>query len=173
MGLIRFASIAEDEGAELLARALLLQPDEDMTRKAAEVMVARVAASPTWSRFQEGWLRAEVASKELRFREALEHLDRYRSNCDSGQVFPVGANQSAAHRSDMAFFRALLLAELGRPDEARQEFAQGLGLLASAVGKAPGQDRGENWLATYEAGIRRRGAESVLRAKGIPVPDAP
>jgi serine/threonine protein kinase len=173
MGLIRFASIAEDEGAELLARALLLQPDEEMSRKAAEVMLARVAASPTWSRYQEGWLRAEVASKEQRFREALEHLDRYRSNCDSGQVFPVGVNQSAGHRADLAFFHAQLVAELGRPDEARQDFAQGLGLLASALGKVPGQDRGENWLATYEAGIRRRTAESVLRAKGIPLPNAP
>jgi hypothetical protein len=66
----------------------------------------------------------------------------------------------------------LLLAELGRREEARQDFAQGREYLRLAIGDQPHGDRGENWAGNCLTEIRRREAEAAFKKLGIPFPEA-
>ena len=170
-GLLRFASAAEGLNALALADGLLRQPAEDTFLAVARALTDRVAGAHDWSRDFIGLLRASLAHREQRPAAALEFLDQFRSATRFG-IIRASAQQQPCHRAEVAFFRAMLGAELGRREEARQDFAQGREYLRLAIGDQPHGDRGENWAGICLTEIRRREAEAAFKKLGIPFPEA-
>ena len=79
-------------------------------------------------------------------------------------------SKSDYRRALIAFRGALPLAQLGRADEARQAYAEGVKHLGPAPTADHPRDLHKNYERWYLAETHRREAEQILKAKGIAVP---
>lgn len=170
---LRFGSTVEGMAAIRVLYGLLQQPMDERTQAMARGLLDRADDGSIGS---NNWLadaNASLTYREHRYPEALVLLDRFLDTLGSrleARELLLPANQAC-----FIFTRAVLVAELGRTDEARQEarrdFARARAQLKLALGDKPGHDRGNMWWMTYGAEIRQREAESLFQAKGIPLPD--
>jgi hypothetical protein len=71
----------------------------------------------------------------------------------------------------VGFRSALALASLGRSDEARRAYAEGLKNLGPAPSAEKPRDLGESYARWYLAEAHRREAEQLFKAKGIAIPE--
>ncbi len=170
-GLARFASIAEEQDAYLLADGLMRQPMDDTTSSIVRVLVARVGESQTRSKELAGLVRARLAAAGGRHADALAELDPYLATARSGGIRTAAA-EGPARLAGPRFFRARLCAEAGRTEEAAGSFAAALESSRPTGTAGKSGDRGPGWLKTYETELDRRAAEAAFKAHGIPLPAA-
>ena len=71
-----------------------------------------------------------------------------------------------------AFRSALPFAQLGRSEEARKAYAEGLKNLGPESSEQMPRDLGESYARWYLAEAHRREAEQLFNAKGIALPDS-
>ena len=70
----------------------------------------------------------------------------------------------------IGFRGALPLGRLGRSDDARLAYAEGVRNLGPVVSAEQPRDLGESYARWYLAEAHRREAEQVFKAKGIAIP---
>jgi serine/threonine protein kinase/tetratricopeptide (TPR) repeat protein len=168
---LRFGSTVEGTAALSVVTGLNQQPMDDNALTMARALLDRADDGSIGSNLRINLINAFLAYREHRYPEALVLLDRFLATPDSrpgSQRF--GAREPGQQASSL-FIRALLVAELGRAEEARRDFAHARAQLKLALGDKPGHDRGENWLNTYQAENSQREAEVLFQAKGIPLPE--
>ncbi len=169
---LRFGSTVEGDAAISAVVGLYQQPMDEKTLAMARALLDRADDGSMGSINSLDGANAGLSYREHRYPEALLLLDRDLDKPSSrlGRQF-VG---DSAFQARSLFFRAMLGAELGRPEEARRDFARARTQLKLALGVKPGHDRGDTddaWVKTYQAETRQREAEAVFRAKGIPLPE--
>lgn len=170
IGVLRFASTAQGITALAVADGLLAGPTDEMTLSLARGMVERIVGAQDTSQAFAALYESRLALREHRYAEALVLLDKFLGEAPNGFARAI-SDSSPAIQPGHRFTRARLCAELGRMEEARQEFARGRAELKRALGEDAGHDRGDNWQFSYRAESWRREAEAVFKAKRVPLPD--
>ncbi len=166
VAVLRFASVAEERIALVFGDLLLRQPSDVTMLTVARGMVNRVTEARDWSRDYGDLLRAALAHREQRFAEALDFLDRFDAQTRFG-IVRASTQHKPLHRADVSYLRAMLFAELGRMDEARQAFAEGQEHWKRALASQSGVDLGRDWSWKCLVGVRQKEAETRLRDKGV------
>ncbi len=162
-GVLEYASVAEGNEALMLADGLLAVEGDATRRAVAAALVERVATARDWSRDFTALLRARLASRQGRFRAALDLLDASMAQRGFG-VVRAGVEARPAYRAELRCFRAELCARLGRVAEARHELqAAHEALGAPMPGPASALGRGESWEDELRADLARRNAEAALK----------
>ena len=126
-------------------------------------------------------LALSIARAERQYAKALEILDGYLgkrrfTGFETESIYP-------AHlKLTFLFRRAGLCAELGRVDEARQDFARASELFAQVRKTRHGRDRGAAWQAEtanaewkgdYGTESAQKATAAVFKTKGIALPPEP
>ncbi len=171
IGVLQFASTAEGQVAAYVTDGLLSQSSDEMTMSLARGMVERVADAQDFSKELTPFFGAILAWREHRHAEALGIMERSLSDAQLAAFGPTSEKRLAI-RTRCAFLRAMICAELGRVEDARQHFAQGRERLQSALGNQPGHDRGVEWLGIYASEAMRDEAQAIFKTKGIPLPES-
>ncbi len=168
---LRFSSTVEGAQALGVLFALLQQPMDERTLALARGLLDRADDGSIGSHMWLADANALLTYREHRYEEARVLLDRFLDTL--GSRFDTREHLLPAFQANYIFIRAVLVAELGRTDEARRDFARARAQLKLALGDKPGHDRGSGntcWV-TYVAETRQREAEAVFKAKGIPLPE--
>jgi hypothetical protein len=168
VGVLRFASVADEHDAFWLANAFLHHASDETILTVARAMINKAAAAHDWSKDYTDLHQAYLAHLEHEPAKALEHLDRFLTDTRLRSIAVFGRNRPG-NRAAASFFRATLCAELGRTEEARNNFAQGQEDLKRASAVRTILDPGEHWTELYLGEIRRREAEVAFKAKGITI----
>ncbi len=170
--MLRFSSTVEGSPALAVVAGLDRPLMDESTLAIARGLMERADDGSTMSNLLINAFRAILAYREHRYLEAMVSLDRYLATPNSRRFSIIVADPG--EQAWNLFLRAMLNAELGRAEEARQDYARARAQLNLAVGDKPGHDRGSFWTHTYQAETRQREAEALFQAKGIrlPEPDA-
>jgi serine/threonine protein kinase len=170
IGLARFAAGAEGINALALSDMLLAAPQDSVVTDVAADLIGRVEQARD---FSKQW--GAGAREWLEYRQG--HFDRAATLWPKAGALPTSTSPILARisRSDyrralIAFRGALPLAQLGRADEARRAYAEGIKHLGPAPTAETPRDLGKNYNRWYLADVHRREAEQALKSKGIAVP---
>jgi tetratricopeptide (TPR) repeat protein len=169
---LRFVSSAEGTAAAGVAWGLNQLPTDEATLAVTRAMLERVAQSADGiSTAFSPIVGAVLAYRERRYDEALLLLDQFQSATPTRPKWVTYYIELPGQRAACAFLRAMIHAQLGRIDEARQAYAQAEAYLKETLGDPPRGDRGVDWDRSYQAEARQREARELFRAKGIPLPE--
>ena len=170
LGLARFAAGAEGINALALTDMLLAAPQDAVVTQVAGDLVKRVEQardfSKEWGAGTREWL--EFRQGRLAGAAAL-----WPKACELPMpASPIIAriSKSDYRRTLIAFRSALALAQLGRADEARAAYADGIKHHGLSPTPQKLRDLGGVYPRWYLAEAHRREAEQALKAKGITVP---
>jgi serine/threonine protein kinase len=170
LGLARFAAGAEGINALALTDMLLAAPQDAVVTQVASALVKRVEHARD---FSKEW---GVGTREwLEFRQG--RLARAAALWPKACELPMPASpilarisKSDYRRTLIAFRSALALAQLGRADQARRAYADGIKHHRLSPTPKKLRDLGAGYQRWYLAEAHRREAEQALKAKGIAVP---
>jgi serine/threonine protein kinase/tetratricopeptide (TPR) repeat protein len=170
IGLARFAAGADGVNALSLSDMLLAAPQDSVVTEVAADLVGRVEQARDFSREWGVGTREWLKYRQGRFAEAAALWPK--ASALPTPSSPILARISKAdHRLALIAFRgALPLAQLGRADEARQAYADGIKHLEPAPTPENPRDLGKLYERWYLAEVHRREAEQALRSKGITLP---
>ena len=187
IGVLRFASTAEGVTAFTLGLDLVggvwvsWDRVDDETLSLARSLFARVIEASDWSKREAPSLAFSIARAERQYAKAVEILDGYLgkrrfTGFETESIYPAHLKLS------FLFRRAELCAELGRVDEARQDFARASELFAQVRKTRHGRDRGAVWQADtanaewkgdYGTESAQKATAAVFKTKGIALPPEP
>ena len=178
IGLARFAAGAEGINALSLLDMLLAAPQDSVVTEVAADLVGRVEQARDFSKEWGVGVREWLAYRQGRFAEAAGLWPKASVLPAPSTPIIARISKSDYRRAIIAFRGALPLAQLGRADEARQAYAEGIKHLSdyrrAIIGPLPTaehpRDLGKNYERWHLAEVHRREAEQALKAKGIAVP---
>jgi hypothetical protein len=170
LGRTRFAGNAEAETAISLFLGLILHPKEEDLSLTLPDLLRRVEEGKDyhWSAPNIPLLNSQLAYRKGAYEEALLSLDTWAKSSDDR---PHNAIMLSFLRGSALpnFWRAMILARLGRPEGSVEAYAEGAQKLRAGFPR--------NWdffnsLTTFYAShALRQEAQEVLRSQGISVPD--
>jgi eukaryotic-like serine/threonine-protein kinase len=174
VALTRFAAGAEGINALNIANILLAAPQDEVVIQVAGDLLERVGQA-------EDFLKdKEVSSRELlQFRkghlvEAAALWPKRSELATRGTSMPARFGRFEYRKALIAFRSALPLARLGRFEEARLAYAEGM----KDLGPAPSEEKprdlggvGGSYARWYCAEAHRREIEQLFKAKGIAIPE--
>lgn len=175
VALTRFAAGAEGINALNIANILLAAPQDEVVIQVAGDLLDRVGQAGDFLKDKE------VSSRELlQFRkghlvEAAALWPKRSELATPGTSMPARLGRFEYRKALIAFRSALPLARLGRVEEARLAYAEGMKDLGPAPSAEKPRDLGGvggSYARWYCAQAHRREAEQLFKAKGIAVPDA-
>lgn len=166
----RYGATAESESALFLAEGLLLHPADDDTLFALRGLLDRLeeVREQHWSGAFYLLLKAAFAYRAGRPADALRDLATWEAARDDRMVRAVLLRDHQASAAPQ-FWKAMILAELDRPQEAAAAFAEGQRRLLS--GPPPGWELIQATTGIYWGQALRCEAAQVFQRKGIPVPE--
>jgi len=171
IGLGRFAAGAEGLNALNLAAMLLAAPQDEVMIQVASDMVERVEQAQDFSKDLDTGIREWLQFRQGHLAEAAALWPRA-----SGLTRPTAPLLARIRRSEylkalIGFRGALPLGRLGRSDDARLAYAEGVRNLGPVVSAEQPRDLGESYARWYLAEAHRREAEQVFKAEGIATRD--
>jgi serine/threonine protein kinase len=167
IGLARFAAGAEGINALSLAEMLLAAPQDAVVMQVIDDLVGRVEKardfSKEWGVALREWLEFRKGNPD----DAAALLPKL-----AKMPVPTAPIVARIRKSDylsalIAFKNALPLCHLGRSEEARQAYAEGIKNLGPAPSADQPRDLGDGYTRWYLAEACRREAEQALKAKGF------
>jgi serine/threonine protein kinase/tetratricopeptide (TPR) repeat protein len=174
VALTRFAAGAEGMNALNIANILLAAPQDEVVIQVAGELLERVDKAGDFLKDKE------VSSRELlQFRkghlvEAAALWPKRSALATPGTSMPARLGRSEYRKALIAFRSALPLAHLGRSDEARLAYAEGMKDLGPTPSAEKPRDLGGvggSYARWYLAEAHRREAEQLFKAKGIAILD--
>jgi hypothetical protein len=170
IGLARFAAGAEGINALVLSDMLLAAPQDSVVIEVAADLVGRVEQARDFSKEWGVGAREWLEYRQGRFARAATLWPKAAAPPASTSPIVARISRSDYRRAAIAFRSALPLAQLGRADEARQAYADGVKHLGSLPTAERPRDLGKNHERWYLAEVHRREAEQTLKSKGVEVP---
>jgi hypothetical protein len=170
LGLARFAAGAEGINALSLTEMLLAAPQDAVVTQVASALVQRVEQARDFSREWGVGIREWLAFRQGRLAGAAALWAKAGTLPTPTSPIVARIGKSNFRRSLIAFRSALPLAQLGRSNEARRAYADGLKHHGPSPTAEKLRDLGEGYQCWYLAEAHRCEAEQALKAKGIPVP---
>jgi hypothetical protein len=170
LGLARFAAGAEGINALGLADMLLAAPQDAVVTQVADELVKRVEGARDFSREWGAGIREWLEFRQGRLAGAAALWPKAATLRAPTSPIVARISKSDYRRTNIAFRSALALAQLGRADEARRAYADGLKHHGPSPTPEKLRDLGEGYQRWYLAEAHRREAEQALKAKGIAMP---
>jgi serine/threonine protein kinase len=172
VGLARFAAGAEGVNALSLSEMLLAAPQDTVVTQVAGELVGRVRRARDFSREWRVGLPEWLAYRQGNLTEAATIGPRAARLPAPTAPIVARISKDDYLRALVGFRGALPLARLGRAEEARRAYAEGLKHLGSAPSAARPRDLREAYDRWYLAEAHRREAEQVFKEKGIALPQS-
>jgi serine/threonine protein kinase len=170
LGLARFAAGAEGINALILTDMLLAAPQDVVVTQVAGDLVKRVEQARDFSKEWGVGTREWLEFRQGRLAGAAALWPKAGTLPTPASPIVARISKSDFRRSLIAFRSALPLAQLGRADEARRAYADGLQHHGPPPTATKLRDLGEGYQRWYLAEAHRREAEQALKANGIAVP---
>jgi tetratricopeptide (TPR) repeat protein len=165
-GRARYIGNAEVETADLLVWSILLRPGQDDLSVTVPDLLSRIeeAKDYHWTAINLPLLRSQLAYRKGEYEDALRFLDAWVQSKDER---PMNASFLHTFRSlpIAEFWRAMILAGLGRPEEAGKAYADGVQKTRAGIA---------THLLVFEpyyAMALQQEAREVFRSRGMAVPD--
>jgi hypothetical protein len=171
IGLSRYTAGAEGFNALSIAGMLLAAPQNEVVMQVANTLVERVEEAGDFSKDVETGLREWLQFRKGNLSEAAALSQKASGSPPSTQYLFARARKFEHAKTVIGFRSALPLAQLGRFDEARQAYAEGLKSLGPTPSAEKPRDLGESYARWYLAEAHRREAGQLFQAKGIAIPD--
>ena len=170
IGLLRFTAGAEGMNALSLSEMFLAARQDELILQVVGDLVQRAEHAPDFcSRESVVGARAWLLLRKGHPAEAAAPPSESEVPVS---MTPIIARLRKADRfgAIVGFRRAIALGQLGRSDEPRQAFAEGMKNLGRATSVDKPRDLGESYARWYLAEAHRREAEQLFKAKEIAVP---
>jgi len=171
IALSRFAAGAERINALNIAGMLLAAPRDEVMIQVASDMVERVDQAQLFSKDLATNIREWLQFRKGHLAEAATPWLEASGSSASPAPMLTRARRSEYLKALVGFRSALPLVQLGRSNEARQAYAEGMKNLGRAASVENPRDLGESYARWYLAEAHRREAEQAFKAKGIDIPD--
>src|SRR5262249_40524017 len=172
-GPFRGGGRAEGINALGLLEMLLAAPQDSVVTEVAADLVGRVEQARDFSKEWGVGAREWLEFRQGRFDRAAALWPKACAPPKPASPIVARISKSDYRRALIAFRGALSLARLGRADEARQAYADGIKHLGRAPTAEQPRDLGKNYVRWYLADAHRREAEQALKANGIAIPESP
>jgi hypothetical protein len=172
LGLARFAAGAEGINALGLTEMLLAAPQDAVVTQVASELVQRVEQARDFSREWAVGIHDWLEFRQGRLAGAAALWPKSATLPTPTSPIVARISKSDFRHSFIAFRSALPLAQLGRADEARRAYADGLKHHGPFPTPEKLRDLEEGYQRWYLAEAHRREAEQALKAKGIAVPSS-
>jgi hypothetical protein len=171
MALSRYTAGAVGPNALTIAGMLLAAPQNEAVRHVANELIDRVEDAGDFSKDVETGIREWLQFRKGNLAEAAALWQKASGPPATPTLF-ARARKFEYAKAVIGFRSALPFAQLGRSDEARQAYAEGMKNLGPAPSEQKPRDLGESYARWYLAEAHRREAEQAFKAKGIAIPDA-
>ncbi len=172
IALTRFAAGAENVNALSIASMLLAAPEDEVMIEAAGEIVERVELAGDFSKDLDTGIREWLQFRKGDLTEAGALWSKASGSPAPTPPVSWRVRTSEYVKALIGFRSALPFAQLGRAEEARQAYAQGMKNLGPAASVEKPRDLGESYARWYLAEAHRREAEQLFKAKGIAIPDS-
>jgi tRNA A-37 threonylcarbamoyl transferase component Bud32/tetratricopeptide (TPR) repeat protein len=167
IALSRYTAGAEGLNALSVAAMLLAAPQNEVVIRVAHELIARVEEAGDFSKDVETGIRAWLQFRKGNLPQAAA-LWQAASPPSTPTLF-TRARKFEYAKAVVGLRSALPFAQLGRSDEARQAYAEGLKDLGPAPSEQKPRDLGESYARWYLAEAHRREAEQLFKVKGISI----
>jgi tetratricopeptide (TPR) repeat protein len=171
IGLLRFTAGAEGINALSLSEMLLATRQDDLIVQVVEELVQRAEQARDFSKESVAGTRAWLLFRKGQLAQAAALLPREFELPVPTTPIVARIRKADYLRSVVGFRTAIALAQLGRSDEARRSYAEGMKTLGARPSADNLKDLGDSYMRWYLAEAHRREAEQVFGTKGIAVPE--
>jgi serine/threonine protein kinase len=170
IALSRYTAGAVGLNALSIAGMLLAAPQNEVVIQVANELIERVEEAGDFSKDVETGIREWFQFRKGNLPEAAALWQKASGPPATPSLFARGRKFEYA-KAVIGFRSALPFAKLGRSDEARKTYAEGVKNLGPAPSEQMPRDLGESYARWYLAEAHRREAEQAFKAKGIAIPD--
>jgi hypothetical protein len=172
IGLLRFTAGAEGITALSLSEMLLAARQDELVDQVVEELVQRAEQPRDFSKGSAAGMRAWLFFRKGRLAEAAALLPKETELPVTGTPIAARLRKSGYVEAIVGFRSAIALGQLGRADEARVAYSEGIKNLGPAPTRDKPRDLGDSYARWYLAEAHRREAEQIFRAKGIAMPES-
>jgi len=170
MALSRYTAGAEGLNALSIVQMLLAAPQNEVVIRVANELMDRVEEAGDFSKDVETGIREWLQFRNGNLAEASA-LWQKASGPPATPTLVARARRFEHAKAVIGFRSAVPFAQLGRSDEARKAYAEGLKNLGPTPSAEKPRDLGESYARWYLAEAHRREAEQLFKARGIAIPD--
>jgi hypothetical protein len=171
IGLLRFTAGAEGINALSLSEMLLAARQDELIAQVINELLQRAEQSQDFSKGSASGTRAWFQFRQGHLAEAATLLPR-ETELPVPTTPILGRLRKADYHGAVVGFRsAMALGQLGRVNEAREAYSEGMKNLGPIPTRDRPRDLGDSYARWYLAEAHHREAEQVFNAKGIAIPD--